>query len=339
MLIGEVSRRAGISARMLRHYDWIGLVSPTGRTVGGYREYSDADIQRLFEVESLRSLGLSLRDLGRALNDSQFTPGDLIRDLVSSTRERIEREQELLRRLRQVQDSEPSEWVDVLGVISLLRALGSDDPSSRQRSALAADHSTASAKLLAQAVLDEADPNVAGALRWALLRSTGEALEVLAPALDASVPEIRRRAVAAIAEVETDAAAVLLVRALSNSDSTVRSLAALALGARGEKLALAELVGMVVVGTRDVEAGETLGSLARAHDLDDRLAVTLAAELDRKGAQPDTRLRLVQALAELRGPVARNVVRTLTDDSDRAVAMTAVSVARLFARADAVAPD
>ena len=47
MLIGEVARHTGLSNRMLRHYDSLGLVRPTGRTSGGYREYSDADLERL----------------------------------------------------------------------------------------------------------------------------------------------------------------------------------------------------------------------------------------------------------------------------------------------------
>lgn len=59
----------GVSTRMLRHYDSLGLVRPTGRTVGGYREYSAGDIRRIFHVESLRLLGLSLRQIGRALED------------------------------------------------------------------------------------------------------------------------------------------------------------------------------------------------------------------------------------------------------------------------------
>ena len=59
---------------MLRHYDSLGLVRPTGRTGAGYREYSGEDIRRIFHVESLRSLGLSLRDVGRALDDPGFTP-------------------------------------------------------------------------------------------------------------------------------------------------------------------------------------------------------------------------------------------------------------------------
>ena len=77
MLIGEVARRSGVSTRMLRHYDALGLVRPTGRTTGGYREYSAEDIRRIFHVESLRSLGLSLKQIGRALDDEAFTPAGL----------------------------------------------------------------------------------------------------------------------------------------------------------------------------------------------------------------------------------------------------------------------
>ncbi len=58
MLIGEVAERSGVSPRMLRHYDALGLVSPTARTAGGYREYTSDDLRRLFHVESLRTLGL-----------------------------------------------------------------------------------------------------------------------------------------------------------------------------------------------------------------------------------------------------------------------------------------
>ena len=56
MRIGEVSRRSGVSARMLRHYDRIGLVQPSERTGAGYRDYSEDDLRRLLQVEALRSL-------------------------------------------------------------------------------------------------------------------------------------------------------------------------------------------------------------------------------------------------------------------------------------------
>src|SRR5829696_7546721 len=96
VLIGEVARRSGVSARMLRHYESLGLLRPSGRTGSGYREYSGEDIRRIFYIESLRSLGLSLREIGRALDDPGFTPSTLVDDLIRQTRERIAAETELL---------------------------------------------------------------------------------------------------------------------------------------------------------------------------------------------------------------------------------------------------
>lgn len=331
MLIGEVSRRAGISARMLRYYDSVGLVSPTGRTAGGYREYSAADIRRLFHVESLRSLGLSLRDLRRALDDAEFTPAALVGDLIASTLERIAREEELLLRLRQVEASDPAKWTDVLGVISLMRGLDSEDPSRRQQSALATvDGTILSGKMLAEAVLAESDPNVAGALRWALQRSKDDVLGILGPALHSPEAETRRRAVNAIAELETQQAGTLLGDALNHTDPAVAGRAALTLGARGDVRTLPVLIGMIIAGTHDVEAAEGLGVVARQHELADHIARTVTEHLGREGATLEARLRLTQALAEVPGPVAREALQALAEDPARPLALTAAFLLKSY---------
>ncbi|MYW18714.1 class I tRNA ligase family protein [Streptomyces sp. SID2955] len=124
---------------MLRHYESLGLVRPTGRTHSGYREYSGEDIRRIFHIESLRSLGLSLRDVGRALDDPGFVPAELVDDLIRRTRDRIAAETELLTRLRRIGAAEPAGWEDVLQTVALLQALGSTDAWARQRAALSAD--------------------------------------------------------------------------------------------------------------------------------------------------------------------------------------------------------
>ncbi|BBH69493.1 transcriptional regulator [Actinoplanes sp. OR16] len=138
MLIGEVARRSGVSARMLRHYESLGLVRPTGRSGGNYREYSDEDIRRIFHIESLRSLGLSLRDVGRALDDPGFAPAGLVDDLIRRTRERIAAETELLTHLTRIDAASPAGWEDVLRIVALLQALGSESAGKRQRAALSA---------------------------------------------------------------------------------------------------------------------------------------------------------------------------------------------------------
>ncbi len=233
MLIGEVSRRSGVSARMLRHYDALGLVRPTGRTSGGYREYSADDIRRLFHVESLRTLGLSLSETGRALDEPGFAPAELVGELIRHTRERIAAEQELLAKLEHVDSAAPAVWDGVLSVVTALRALESESAARRQQAILSQDeHATLPVGALAAAALSEDDPYVAGALRWSLARADGRGLADLAVGLGSAEAGVRRRATEAIAAVRTTEATVLLRRALDDPDAEVRDRAALALAAR-----------------------------------------------------------------------------------------------------------
>ncbi|MFE5503144.1 HEAT repeat domain-containing protein [Amycolatopsis japonica] len=323
MLIGEVARRSGVSSRMLRHYDSLGLVRPTGRTFGGYREYSDEDIRRIFHVESLRSLGLSLREIGRALEDPAFEPSDLVRDLIRRTEERLNREQELLDRLRAVDGSAPTGWEGVLRIVELLHGFNSPHAARRQQTALAP--AEVPAELLAGAVLTEADPNVAGALRWALARAGGDGVASLASGLRSADVDVRRRAVLALAGMPGDEATAALTDVLGDPDPAVRARAALALGSRGESAAVPELVRMVVEGTTDVEAAEVLGALARDDGVADRIMSALTDEL--ATAEPAARIRLTQALVEMPPVLALDVLRDLAEDDDRTVALLASALA------------
>ncbi|MEV0296413.1 HEAT repeat domain-containing protein [Nocardia sp. NPDC050710] len=336
MLIGEVARRSGVSARMLRHYDSLGLVRPTGRTVGGYREYSPEDIRRIFQVEGLRSLGLSLSQIGRALEDVAFTPSALVTNLIRKTEERLNRELELLERLRTVDAAEPSGWHDVLRIIELLHGLGSQSAARRQQTVLApAEDVSVPAELLAEAVLTETDPNVAGALRWALARAGSDGVAGVASGMGSHDVEVRRRAVLALAELPGDEATAVLTEALADADATVRRHAALALGARGLTRAVPALIGTVVEGPNDVEAAEILGTLARDTQWADRIIGALVDELTAHAGDSAVRMRLTQALAEMPGTIALTTLRQLARDDDRAVAIIASAlVERLEERPD-----
>ncbi|GAB3378836.1 MerR family transcriptional regulator [Amycolatopsis echigonensis] len=328
MLIGEVARRSGVSTRMLRHYDALGLVRPTGRTVGGYREYSEDDIRRIFHVESLRSLGMSLRQIGRALEDPAFVPSELVRDLIRRAEDRLKREQELLARLRAVDASAPSGWEGALRIIELLRGLSSPGAARRQQTILApADEVPVPAEVLAKAVLAESDPNVAGALRWALARTGGDGVANVASGLRSENADIRRRAILALIELPGDEATPLLMDALAGSDAAVRRHAALALGARGAEEAVPTLVEMVVEGRNDVEAAEVLGALA-AGGVDG----IVGALVDASAAHPAdsaVRIRLTQALAEMPGTLAHAALQRLAGDEDRDVALVASALLRV----------
>ncbi|WP_405527110.1 MerR family DNA-binding transcriptional regulator [Streptomyces avidinii] len=337
MLIGDVARRSGVSARMLRHYDSLGLVRPTGRTVSGYREYSGEDIRRIFHVESLRSLGLSLREVARALDDPGFRPAELVEDLLRQTRERIAVETALLTRLRRIGAAEPAEWEDVLQIVALLHALGSENAANRQRAALSSGEEAAvPVDALVEAALGEEDPVVAGALRWAVAQSGEAALDLLAEGLASPVAAVRERAVRSIAELPHERAAALLQGALRSSDSAVRGHAALALGARGAPGAQGEpqgeqgavdvvptLVDMIVEGTNDVDAADALSALASRPASADRIATAIVGRLAAGPDELPARRRLTQALADIPGAVADRALAELSHDEDRAVALTA----------------
>ncbi|MCH5641958.1 HEAT repeat domain-containing protein [Gordonia sp. ABSL49_1] len=327
MLIGEVARRSGVSTRMLRHYDKLGLVRPTGRTSGGYREYSADDITRLLHVESLRTLGMSLRDIHNALDDPGFSPSALVADLIRHTRDRMAADADLLERLEHVSDAGPTDWDSVLHVVALLRGVESEHAALRQRAALESPSPRGlSADSLAEAVLTESDTNVAGALRWALAQSDGDGLSVLAQGLESTDADVRRRAATAIAGFDDDRATELLRRLLTDSDDEIRHRAALALGARGDQVAVTSLVGLIVEGHRDVEAAEILGTYADDPTVAVPIVGTLTTALG--DGNPAQRQRLAQALAEIPGPGAVDVLTQMTTDPDGTVAGTAAAILR-----------
>ncbi|SOE14890.1 transcriptional regulator [Streptomyces sp. 2323.1] len=330
MLIGEVARRSGVSARMLRHYESLGLVRPSGRTGSGYREYSGEDIQRIFHIESLRSLGLSLREIGRALDDPGFTPSALVDDLLRQTRERIAAETELLTRLRRIDAADPAGWQDVLQVVALLQALASKSADARQRAALSsADEVPVPVEALVEAVLSETEPNVAGALRWALARSGDRGPALLAEGLGSPVAEVRERAVRSLAKMPGGEATAHLRDALANPDAVVRGYAALELGTRGVADAVPTLLEMIVEGRNDTDAADALSVLASDTVTADQIATGLVDRLAHDTTEGPARRRLTQALAGIPGTRASRALVELSHDVDRAVALTAAYLLRL----------
>ncbi len=66
MKIGSASEASGVSQRMIRHYEKIGLIPASPRRNSGYRDYSDADVARLRFVAHARDLGFPIEEI-RAL--------------------------------------------------------------------------------------------------------------------------------------------------------------------------------------------------------------------------------------------------------------------------------
>ncbi|NLE96870.1 MAG: MerR family transcriptional regulator [Propionibacterium sp.] len=67
MKIGEVAEHTGLSVRTLRHYDELGIVTPSSHTQGGFRLYSTSDVEQLLLVRRMKPLEFSLEEMRRFL--------------------------------------------------------------------------------------------------------------------------------------------------------------------------------------------------------------------------------------------------------------------------------
>ena len=68
MNIGQASKASGVSTKMIRYYDEIGLVRPSARTDSNYREYDEREINELRFIRRARSLGFSMPEITQLLS-------------------------------------------------------------------------------------------------------------------------------------------------------------------------------------------------------------------------------------------------------------------------------
>lgn len=345
MRIGEVARRSGVSARMLRHYESLGLLEPSQRNSNGYREYSPADIGRIFHIEGLRKLGMTLGEVGSALADPDFDPRTVITELITQSRGRIAAEQELLENLERIEELRPADGEALLLSIDLMRSLESRDVFQRHKAALGSGVDGAvPVESLSRAVLGESVLNAAGAMRWALAKSGPEAVRYLVEGMREGSTETRRNAVRALDEIRrnspagqvdavTAAAITEAMRlGLGDTDTEVRTTAALILGRMRDPAALADLFEMAIDGPKDIDAAEALASFVIAASSgaaeDAGPSERVLAELRRlaRSAEATVRFRVLQVLIEIPGPEIDDFIDDFTVDPEPEVAVTAKAV-------------
>lgn len=363
MLIGEVAKRCGVSARMLRHYESLGLISPSDRTVSGYREYSSEDIGRIFHIEGLRKLGMSLAGVGAVLDGAEFAPGQLIGDLIAQSKERIAAERSLLRHLEQIEELGHVDGESLFLTIDLMRSLESGDVIQRHKAALGSGvDGGVPVESLSAAVLHETVLNAAGAMRWALSQSGTDAVPHLAKGMDEQTVAVRRNAVRALDEVrrntppgELDAPdEALIITALHSGlgdiDVEVRTTSALILAQLHDPSAVPDLLDMAMDGPKDIEAAEALAAYvtsdfgadggnaagpnataavpdATATVPDPSIGEQIMTELRRHAGSPESveRFRVLQVLLEIPGDEADDFIAELAADDSREVAVTAAA--------------
>lgn len=94
--VGTVAGLAGVSVRMLHHYDEIGLLEPSGRTAAGYRKYSADDLRRLQRILFYRELDFGLDAIRAILDDPDRTDADRLDEQRRLLTDRIARHQAMV---------------------------------------------------------------------------------------------------------------------------------------------------------------------------------------------------------------------------------------------------
>lgn len=86
MNIGQAANASGVSAKMIRHYEGVGLLPTPKRTESGYRQYDDSEVHSLRFIRQARDLGFSIHEIGELLNlwHNRKRPSRLVKAMAES---------------------------------------------------------------------------------------------------------------------------------------------------------------------------------------------------------------------------------------------------------------
>lgn len=117
--IGEVANRTELSLRSLRHWEEVGLIAPSGRSDGGFRLYTEADVDKILVIRRMKPLGFSLDEMKTVMADintladssaSRAAKDEARQRLDATQRDATERRQKLVRQLAMA-----DEFIDLIG--------------------------------------------------------------------------------------------------------------------------------------------------------------------------------------------------------------------------------
>jgi MerR family copper efflux transcriptional regulator len=99
MNIGQAAAASGVSAKMIRHYEQVGLFPQPHRTDAGYRQYTDAEVHTLRFIRQARDLGFSIQQIGELVGlwQNRRRPSRQVKALAEAHIKELEQKaQELL---------------------------------------------------------------------------------------------------------------------------------------------------------------------------------------------------------------------------------------------------
>ncbi|CAL9490064.1 MULTISPECIES: methyltransferase [unclassified Streptomyces] len=117
--VGELALASGVSVRVLRHWDALGVVSPE-RTPSGHRRYGPAHVTRLYRAMALRRTGLGLRQIAALLDREDPDPSATLRAHLDDVEEDLSRRSRLRDRLvAALESSEPDQLMRVIETMTM----------------------------------------------------------------------------------------------------------------------------------------------------------------------------------------------------------------------------
>ena len=107
MNIGQASKQSGVSQRMIRHYEAIGLIPKAARRDSGYRDYDEKDVHTLRFIRRARDLGFPIEEIGKLLalwQDRSRASADVKALAIARAEELKRKEKEIQAMRRSLED-------------------------------------------------------------------------------------------------------------------------------------------------------------------------------------------------------------------------------------------
>src|SRR5690348_17376488 len=123
--VSQFAEKSGITVRALHHYDRMGLLKPSGRTESGYRLYADRDYARLQQIETLKFIGLPLRQIKDLLDGNDLDLGETLRLQQRLLNEKKSQIEQALRAIEEAQHGlqfpNAPDWAALKKIIEVLK--------------------------------------------------------------------------------------------------------------------------------------------------------------------------------------------------------------------------
>lgn len=135
MTVGRMAKQFGLSRTALLYYDNIGLLSPSGRGENGYRLYSEADVERMKQIMSLRDAGIPLNEIARYLDAPESDISSILLKRLNEMNHEIEaikNQQEIIVKLLGNADLQEKRINNIAAWMKILHDAGVENDTAMQ---------------------------------------------------------------------------------------------------------------------------------------------------------------------------------------------------------------